>query len=233
METKGTILTKEERDVLVLAATHPNGQHLNNIEIGQRLGISVNRVKTLIHQAFIKLGAHNRAEAILFAIKRGEIRFEELYTLEELAEYFWVLCPDLFKYLTQHVREELEHGLLPVKIEQITLTEKRQGTKLTKCEQDVLALVGRGLTNKEIADRLCLSNGTVRAFLNRACTKLGASNRAEAVVFALKQREISVGEIASLNEIVQNFAPSGAESVEKMAQLLDQKLGREPIPTGS
>ena len=231
METKGTILTKEERDVLVLAATHPNGQHLSNTEIGQRLGISVNRVKTLIHQAFIKLGAHNRAEAILFAIKRGEIRFEELYTLEELAEYFWVLCPDLFKYLTQHVREELEHGLLPVKIEQITLTEKRQGTKLTKCEQDVLALVGRGLTNKEIADTLYISLSAVRTFLYRAYTKLGTRKRTDAVMLALKSREIGIDEMFSLSELIEYLTTFRAESLEKITQLLSQKPEQESVLT--
>jgi c-di-GMP-related signal transduction protein len=57
--------------------------------------------------------------------------------------------------------------------------------------------------------------------------------RSDVVVSALKQREISVGEILSLNEVVQGLAPLGAESVEKMAQLLNQKLGQEPIPTGS
>ena len=52
-------------------------------------------------------------------------------------------------------------------------------------------------------------------------------------MLALKQREIGVGEITSLNEVVQGLAPLGAESVEKIAQLLNQKPGQEPIPTGS
>jgi hypothetical protein len=50
---------------------------------------------------------------------------------------------------------------------------------------------------------------------------------------ALKQREITAGEISSLNELVQALAPLGADSVEKIAQLHNQKLGQEPIPTGS
>jgi len=232
MKWNGSILTTEERDVLVLAATHPDGEHLSNTEIGQRLGISVNRVKTLIHQTFIKLGAHNRAEAILFAIKRGELSFEELYTLEELAEYFWVLCPDLFNNLTHHVREELEHGLLPIKLEQITLRDKRQGTKLTKCEQDVLALVGRGLTNKEIADTLYISLSAVRTFLYRAYTKLGTRKRTDAVMLALRQKEISIDEMFPLSELLDYLTKFRAESLEKIAQLLNQKHEQEPVPTG-
>ena len=231
MKTKSTVLAKEERDVLILAAR--NGQHLSNAEIAQRLGISVNRVKTRIHLACIKLGARNKNEAIVFAIKRGAISPTEFFSLDELAELFCSVSPDVLRRIAELVRQKLEHGHLPETDEQIVCTERRQDTILTKSERDVLILAGRGLTNKEIAYRLCLANGTVRVFLNRAWTKLGASNRAEAVVLALKQREISVDEINSLSEIVQYFAPSGAESVERMAQLLNQKLRQEHIHTGS
>ena len=96
-----------------------------------------------------------------------------------------------------------------------------------------IILAGRGLTNVEIADRLYISISAVRTFLNRACTKLGARKRSDAVVLALKQREIGVGEITSIDEVVQGLAPLGADSLEKMAKLRNRKLGQEPIPTGS
>jgi DNA-binding CsgD family transcriptional regulator len=143
------------------------------------------------------------------------------------------LSPDMLRRIAYLVRQELEHGHPPEKDEQIICPDRRQDTILTKRERDVLILSVRGLTNIEIADRLYISISAVRTFLNRACTKLGASKRSDAVVLALKQRELSVGEILSLNEVVQGLAPLGAESVEKMAQLLNQKLGQEPIPTGS
>ena len=232
MKTKSTVLTKEERDILILIALH--GQHLNNAEIARRLGISVSRVKTLIHQACVKLGAHNRNEALFFAImKRREISPTEFYSLAELAEILSSLSPDMLRRIAHLVRQELEHGQLPGKEEQIICTDRRQDAILTKRERDVLILVTRGLTNKEIADRLCISISAVRTFLNQACTKLGARKRADALVLALKQREISLGEIFSLNEVVQSLAPLGAESIERIAQLLSQKLGQEPIPTGS
>ena len=233
MKTKSTVLTREERDILILGTINPRGEHLSNIEIAQRLGISVGRVKTLIHQACVKLEAHNRIEAIFFAMRRGEISLSEVYSLDELAEILSSLSPDMLIRIAHLVRQELEHGHLPGKDEQIICTDRRQDTALTKRERDVLILAGRGLTNIEIADRLYISIGAVRTFLNRACTKLGARKRSDAVVSALKQREISVGEILSLNEVVQGLAPVGAESLEKMAQLLNQKLGQEPIPTGS
>jgi DNA-binding CsgD family transcriptional regulator len=232
MKTKSTVLTKEERDILIMVARH--GQHLSNTEIARRLGISVSRVKTILHQASIKLGAHNRNEAIFFAImKRGEISPTEVYSLDELAEILSSLGPDMLRRIAHLVRQVLEYGHLPVKDEQVIPTDRRQDTILTKRERDVVILVGRGLTNKEIADRLCITIGTVGIFLNRVCTKLGACRRADALVLALKQREISVGEIFSLNELLQILAPLGAESIEKMAQLLNQKLGQEPTSTRS
>jgi DNA-binding CsgD family transcriptional regulator len=48
-------------------------------------------------------------------------------------------------------------------------------------EREVLALVGDGLTNREIARRLDISPGTVRAHLEHAYPKLGVSSRAAAV----------------------------------------------------
>jgi DNA-binding CsgD family transcriptional regulator len=233
MTTKSTTLTREERDVLILGTIHPRGKHLSNSEISQRLGISVSRVKNLIHQACVKLEAHNRIEAIFFAMKRGEISLNEVYSLDEIAEILSSLSPDMLRSIAHLVRQELEHGHLPGKDEQIILTDRRQDTTLTKRERDVLILAGRGLTNREIADKLYITPSAVRTFLNRACTKLGARKRSDAVVLALKQREISVGEITSLNEVVQGLAPVGAESLEKMAQLRNQKPGQEPIPTGS
>jgi DNA-binding CsgD family transcriptional regulator len=83
MATRMTILTAEERAILILVAQHPGLKHLSNSEIGQHLGITVTRVKTLIHQACVKLDADNRNEAVLMAIRQGEIKLNELMPLEE------------------------------------------------------------------------------------------------------------------------------------------------------
>ncbi|HVC09910.1 MAG TPA: response regulator transcription factor [Elusimicrobiota bacterium] len=53
---------------------------------------------------------------------------------------------------------------------------------LTKTEIRVLALLGRGQSNKEIASRLECSVKTVKNHLNSIFQKLGVSNRTEAVV---------------------------------------------------
>ncbi|MFE0156763.1 response regulator transcription factor [Nonomuraea sp. NPDC059007] len=48
----------------------------------------------------------------------------------------------------------------------------------------MLALVGRAISNREIAEILHLSEGTVKTHLNRLMAKLGLSNRAQVVALA-------------------------------------------------
>lgn len=51
---------------------------------------------------------------------------------------------------------------------------------LSQRERQVLRLAESGLTNKQIAEQLVLSDGTVRNYLTEAMQKLGAGNRIEA-----------------------------------------------------
>ncbi|GAB3142534.1 response regulator transcription factor [Microbispora hainanensis] len=55
---------------------------------------------------------------------------------------------------------------------------------LTEREREVLALVGRGLSNHEIGAELFLSPATARTHVSRAMAKLGARDRAQLVVIA-------------------------------------------------
>ena len=55
---------------------------------------------------------------------------------------------------------------------------------LTQREREVLALVGRGLSNQEIAEQLVISKATARTHVSRAMVKLGARDRAQLVVVA-------------------------------------------------
>ena len=57
---------------------------------------------------------------------------------------------------------------------------------LTEREREVLALVGRGMTNDEIGAALFLSPATARTHVSHAMTKLGARDRAQLVVVAYR-----------------------------------------------
>ncbi|MBV8989746.1 MAG: response regulator transcription factor [Solirubrobacterales bacterium] len=60
--------------------------------------------------------------------------------------------------------------------------------ELTPRELEVLKLVAAGLSNKEIADKLVLSNATVKTHINRIFYKTGARDRAQAVRYAYEHR---------------------------------------------
>jgi len=233
MITRDSILTREERDILILVAVHPGLKHLSNSGISQHLGMPVARVKTLLHQACVKLGADNRNEAVLLALRRGEIHLYELLSLEELAEILSSLDPGVLREIADDVRHRRMPGALSEEGKKIIPVARRLPGKLTNRERDVLILVSHGLTNLEIAGKLCISSSAVRTFLDRAFKKLGATKKADALQLALKQREISVSEISSKEELTYYLAPLGAESVEKLAQLLEEKQRNEPFATAS
>lgn len=60
------------------------------------------------------------------------------------------------------------------------------GDDLTPREREVLALMVEGLTNPEIADRLTISRATATSHVSHILHKLGVSNRAEAIVLAVR-----------------------------------------------
>jgi DNA-binding NarL/FixJ family response regulator len=62
------------------------------------------------------------------------------------------------------------------------VSERRRRTGLSEREIEVLQLAGTGLTNREIAERLSLSQHTIARHLANARVKLGAANRTEAAV---------------------------------------------------
>lgn len=63
--------------------------------------------------------------------------------------------------------------------------------KLTKRERDVLSLLVKGNTNKEMADMMFISEKTVKNHLTSIFKKLGVKDRTQAAVYALKNNIIN------------------------------------------
>jgi DNA-binding NarL/FixJ family response regulator len=71
----------------------------------------------------------------------------------------------------------------------------RRLASMTDRERDVLAMLARGLSNDEIADELHLGESTVRTHVGRTYTKIGAHDRAQAVVFAYESGLVQPGHV--------------------------------------
>jgi DNA-binding NarL/FixJ family response regulator len=57
---------------------------------------------------------------------------------------------------------------------------------LSERERDVLALLGQGLSNQEMAERLYMSPLTAKTHVSRILQKLGARDRAQLVIIAFQ-----------------------------------------------
>ena len=75
-------------------------------------------------------------------------------------------------------------------------TRKERGqafANLTEQEVKILALVAEGLTNREIADRVYLSEKTVRNYVSAILGKLGLAHRSQAAAYAVEHGLLSRG----------------------------------------
>jgi DNA-binding NarL/FixJ family response regulator len=124
-----------------------------------------------LQQQALHLGASgvvfkDKAPAVLFKaiekVKAGEIWFERATMTSELGDQSRTNVPE------------------------IDIETTRIAT-LTQREREVVALIGEGLKNKQIAERLFLSGTTVQHYLSSIFAKLGVTDRLELVIYAYQQ----------------------------------------------
>jgi len=72
---------------------------------------------------------------------------------------------------------------------------------LTKREEEVLKLMATGLTNREIAGVLFISEGTVKTHVEHIIGKLGVSDRVQAAVWAARQGLVSEADLPKLSTV--------------------------------
>jgi len=145
--------------------------HMNGIESVQRLRARFPNVRVIMLTSY---GGENHVQA---AIEAGAMGFLlKNATAEELARAIRtayrgsrVLAPEATDALVQSMR----HDPTP-------------GDDLTAREREVLNLIVCGYNNTEIAERLFLSVSTVKFHVSAILSKLGVSNRIEAVALAIQ-----------------------------------------------
>jgi len=128
----------------------------------------------------VMIGMEASREAFLQAVRDGVAGYmlkdasalEVASAVRAVANDQAVCPPDLCLTLFQYVAAERSHA--------VTFRLKHN-LGLTRREQQVVQLIDRGLTNKEIASQLNLSEQTVKNHIHRMLQKLGASDRLAAV----------------------------------------------------
>ena len=90
--------------------------------------------------------------------------------------------------LTRRLLDQFAQRPLPGRVDEQRLA------RLTEREREVLTLIGRALSNAEIAAALFLGEGTVKTHITSIFAKLGLRDRAQAVVLAYESGLVMVGD---------------------------------------
>jgi DNA-binding NarL/FixJ family response regulator len=130
----------------------------------------------------IMLTSYAEDEMLFAAIRAGAVG----YILKQVGGN------DVIRALKSAVRGE---AMLDPSLTQRVFSEVRRSiqkeeasffTDLTEKEMQVLGQISTGKTNREIAETLFLSEGTVRNYVSSVLSKLAVSNRAEAAAYAIE-----------------------------------------------
>jgi ATP/maltotriose-dependent transcriptional regulator MalT len=126
---------------------------------------------------------------VLIAVLRwSEYQF---LVIDHSVEIYAALVAALFSGLGIWLGVRLTRPRSPVAMEQaaplpapapfLSDDKKRDDLGITRREMEILELVAQGLSNREIAEKLFVSENTVKTHCSRAFDKLGARRRTEAV----------------------------------------------------
>ena len=158
-------------DVAVLDVRLPDG---TGVEVCREIRDTMPETRALM------LTSYSDDEALFEAIMAGasgyvlkEIRGNELVTaVRRVASGQSLLDPAA----TQRVLERLRHEE----------EEDEQLSGLSKQERRILALIGEGMTNRQIGEELHLAEKTVKNYVSTLLAKLGMSRRTQAAAFAAR-----------------------------------------------
>lgn len=164
-------------DVLLLDINMPR---MNGLEVLQKMKEKKMKIKVLV------LTVHNEVEYLLKAVEIGVSGY--LLKDSELAELKKAILA------VKDGENYIQPSLIPVLNSKII--DKNKDTlkieSLTKRELDVLKFISYGMYNKEVAERLEISERTVKNHVSNIFKKIGCTDRTQAAVFAIRNNLINI-----------------------------------------
>lgn len=134
-------------------------------------------------------------------VKAPDVRIVVLTSFAEDEDIFGAITAGAASYIMKDIAPEVLVGTLrgvaqgqtvfDTGVAQRVLDRRRgavgtEGDILSPRETEVLGLMARGLTNRQIAASLWISEATVKSHVSHVLAKLGQSDRTQAIVFAMR-----------------------------------------------
>jgi DNA-binding NarL/FixJ family response regulator len=175
------VLQQHEPDVLLLDLKMPG---LDGLATLQRLQASKNRTRVIV------LTASDDKNEFVQAMKLGTSGIVLKQTATELliksirkvhAGEIWLDSHTTAAVIRQFVAAEEP----PVPIPTAQPTRERERSPLSQREREIVALVAQGFKNKEMAEKMFISEQTVKNHLHNIFDKLGVSDRLELALYAI------------------------------------------------
>lgn len=172
-----SLLEEEEADVLLLDINMPNKNGLETLE-----EIKKNNTKVKV----IFLTVHNEVDYLLKAVEIGA----DGYILKDSGSAELINAIQIVMNGESYIQPDMIPILNSKMVVRNSDREKIKG--LTKRELEVLVLVSEGMFNKEIADKLSISERTVKNHISSIFKKIDVSDRTQAAVFAIRNSLIHI-----------------------------------------
>jgi DNA-binding NarL/FixJ family response regulator len=177
---------EEGRTALRLAENHRPDLVVTDLSMPQMDGIDL--IATLKKQnpkiRVIALTVHRNDEYVLAALKAGA----DGYILKE-ANYSELITAARTALRGKHyLSPEISGNLIQIYLEGEKGPRKKSPLEtLSRREREIVSLIADGQTNKEIADRLCISVKTVETHRYKIMTKLNVHNAAALITVAMER----------------------------------------------
>lgn len=170
------VMEQTDPDVMLLDVNMPK---MNGLEVLQKIKESGIKRNVLI------LTIHNEVEYLLRAVDIGVSGY--VLKDSELA----VLRKAIFSVYEGNTY--IQPSLVPLLQQSLSIKENHANDEgLTKREMQVLKLIAEGLYNKEIAERLTISEKTVKNHVSNIFRKIEVSDRTQAAVYAIKNGIVEI-----------------------------------------